>query len=255
MNTTIRYVVLTAIRDWLFVAILGALVIAVFLSHFLASTVLIEKEQMLSSFTASSARLVLVVGMIVFICFNVRRAFENKEIDLMLSRPISRASFIFSYWIGFSVVALAMLSALGLYMAFFYKYNYVGLSIWISSMAFEIFIVTAFSLFAAVILKSSVSAVLLSFGFYIVSRLVGFFSYAIDRYSNLDFKTFDFYSQKIIWLISYLMPRLDLFAQSKWLVYGADLVNTDWQIPILQSLIYIPLLLSMAIIDFTRKQF
>ncbi len=254
-NTTIRYVILTALRDFLFVGIMGALIASVFISHFLASTVLIEKKEMLSSFTTGSARAVLVVGMIVFICFHIRRAFENKEIDLMLSRPISRASFIFSYWVGFSIVALLMVSALAIYMICFYEYNYAGLSVWVASMSFELFIVVAFALFTAVILKSSVSAVLLCFGFYLLSRMIGFFHYVLEKLVPYTYEYFEFYAQKIIWLVSFLVPRLDLFAQSKWLVYGVDYSADNLIYPVIQTLIYVPLLLSLAIVDFSKKQF
>ncbi|MDX1949158.1 MAG: hypothetical protein SFT90_01500 [Rickettsiales bacterium] len=253
--TTIRYVILTALRDFLFVGILGALIASVFLSHFLASTVMLEKQQMLSSFTTGSARVVLVVGMIVFICFHIRRAFENREIDLMLSRPISRASFIFSYWLGFSIVALLMVSALAFYMICFFEYDYTGLSIWVSSMVLELFIIVAFALFTSVILKSSVSSVLLCFGFYILSRMIGFFHYVLEKAVTYTYEYFEFYAQKIIWLVSFLMPRLDLFAQSKWLVYGVDFSADNLIFPVIQTLIYVPLLLCLAIVDFSRKQF
>ncbi len=254
-QTTIRYVLLTALRDWLFVGIMAALICAVFLSHFLASTVMVEKDEMLSSFTAGSARMIMVTGIIIFICFHVRRAFENKEIDLMLSRPISRASFIVSYWLGFCLVSVLMLVALAAYMIIFYKYDFVGLSIWVSTMAFELFIVNAFAVFASVILRSSVSSVLLCFGFYIISRMIGFFYYVLDKITVYNWKDFDFYAQKIIWMVSYLMPRLDLFAQSNWLIHGVNFSAEDIYLPIIQAAIYIPLLLLFAIIDFTRKQF
>jgi ABC-type transport system involved in multi-copper enzyme maturation permease subunit len=256
MNTTIKYILLTAIRDWLFMVILIATAGAVFLSNFLGSTVMIEQSQMTASFTAASSRIVLVTGIIVFVCFHVRRAFENKEIDLMLSRPISRGAFIISYWLGFSIVAILIISFVSLYLTFFVKgLNFSGLSFWLSSMVFELFVVIAFAVFSSVILTSSVSAVLLCFGFYIMSRMIGFFNYILEKNLTPDFTSLDFYSQKIIWVSSFLLPRLDLFAKSDWLIYGVDFANYNHLLPIGQALIYVPLLLTMAVIDFKRKQF
>ena len=54
--------------------------------------------------------------------------------------------------------------------------------------------------------------------------------------------------------LSSLLPRLDQFAQSKWLIYG----NMDASIFTLitsQSVIYISLILLMSVIDFNKKQF
>ncbi len=255
METTIRYILYTAIRDWLFAGILGALGLSIFISYFLGSTVMIEKDQMLIELTSASSRAVLIVGMIVFVCFHVRRAFENKEIELMLSRPITRGKFILGYWIGFCVVACLMLTIVAAFMLVFSKFSPEGLSLWITTMAFEIMIVTAFAVFASIILRSSVSSVLLCFGFYITSRMMGFFSYVLEKGTNSDIISFDYISQKVIWLTSYLLPRLDLFSQSKWLTYGIDLQTQDWLLPIIQSLIYIPLLLVFATLDFNRKEF
>lgn len=255
MNTTIKYVLYTALRDWLFIGILISIATAVFLSFFLGSTVIIEKDQMLTSFASGSSRVVLIVGMIVFVCFHVRRAFENKEIELMLSRPISRATFIISYWLGFCIVSIMLLALLGLFMILFFQFHYNGLSIWLISMTFEVMLVNAFALFAAVILRSSVSAVMLSFGFYLVSRMMGLFSYVLEKNYSYDMLSIDYISQKVIWASSYLLPRLDLFSQSNWLLYGVDFSNPAWVIPIIQSLIYIPLLLSFALIDFSKKDF
>lgn len=255
METTIRYILYTAVRDWLFAAIIGALTLSIFISYFLGNTVMIEKEIMLTEFTSATSRAVLIVGMVVFVCFHVRRAFENKEIELMLSRPISRGKFIVGYWVGFCIVAILMLSAVTIFMLIFSTYTYNGISIWMATMAFEIMIIIAFAIFASIALKSSVTSVLLCFGFYITSRMMGLFTYVLEKNSPSDVFSFEYISQKIIWLTSYLLPRLDLFSQSKWLTYGIDITQSDWLLPILQSLIYIPLLLVFAALDFNRKEF
>lgn len=255
MNTTVKYVLLTAIRDWLFLGLILSLLVAGFISYFMGSTVLVEKNEIASSFTAGTTRVILVVGMIVFVCFHVRRAFENKEIELMLSRPISREQFVVSYWLGFSVVATIIVALITLFICFFYGFDYQGLSFWAATVELEILMVIAFAVFASIILKSSVSSVLLCFGFYTISRMIGFFSYVLDKHQATDLLSFDFYSQKVIWLTSYLLPRLDLFCQSKWLIYGVNFQEFNWFIPVVQSAIYIPLLLTMAAVDFKRKQF
>ena len=55
-------------------------------------------------------------------------------------------------------------------------------------------------------------------------------------------------------IISVLFPRLDLFGQSEWLIYGISDFSRI-KIIALQSLIYIPLMIFMAFHDFKKKQF
>jgi ABC-type transport system involved in multi-copper enzyme maturation permease subunit len=255
MQTTIKYVFLTAIRDLLFIGLILAIVAAILISNFLGGTALVEKMEMSTAYTASSVRLIAVIGMIVFVCFHVRRAFENKEIDLMLSRPISRVAFVFSYWLGFALVATLIVLPVIIAISIFQSYDIRGLFLWGFSLIFECLIVTAFAVFSSIILRSAVSSVLLSFAFYVISRMMGFFIYVIESPAQHELSSVSFYTQKAMWITSFLFPRLDLYGKSEWLIYGIAKLSTDWWWFIPQTLIYVPILLVAAVIDFRKKQF
>ena len=254
MVTTIRYVLLTAIRDWLFVGLFIAICLAIGISTFLGNTALVEEGQMTTSYVAASVRVILVVGLITFVCFHVRRAFDNREIDVMISRPISREAFVFAYWLGFVLVALLLYIPVMAVMWVLLPVGLSGLVYWGISMLLEIALVLAFALFAALILRSAVSSVLFSFGFYLISRMMGFFLFIMDAphiFNNVDL---NWVTGKLLVAISAILPRLDLFAKSKWLIYSIENdMSYMWFVP--QTLIYVPLLLLAAVIDFKRKQF
>ena len=55
-------------------------------------------------------------------------------------------------------------------------------------------------------------------------------------------------------ILSVIFPRLDLFSQSSWAVYGLG-DNSFLQIIFIQSIIYLPLMIFMAFHDFKKKQF
>ena len=57
--------------------------------------------------------------------------------------------------------------------------------------------------------------------------------------------------QTLLIPLSIFFPRLDLFSQSTWLIYGDPITNG--KIIIFQSLIYIPLLTFACTIDFNKK--
>src|SRR5688572_3022179 len=105
MLSNIRYVLLTATRDRLFFGLLLGILVAAYISSVLGSTAMLEPAQMTLSFTAASARVIIMIGLIVFIGFHMRNAFDAREIDVLLSRPISRTTLVLSYWLGFITVA------------------------------------------------------------------------------------------------------------------------------------------------------
>ena len=55
-------------------------------------------------------------------------------------------------------------------------------------------------------------------------------------------------------LISMVIPRLDLMAQSSWLIYGTE-NSINWMFVIGQGIVFYALVFSATYIDFKRKQF
>lgn len=253
MYTTIRYILLTAMRDWLFAAMTLGILLIVALSVFLGGTVLVEKQQFAMVLSAGGCRIFMMVGLMIFICFHVRRAFENREIEMFISKPMSRFLFLVCYWLGFSLLALLFVLLLILIIGVLFGANVSGIAMWSLSLFLEALIVTAFALACALILKSAVSAVLTSFCFYTIARLMGFMLAFLDKpgafHGSAPVKITDF----TMAVTALVIPRLDLFGKTDWLIYGYD-GNSLW-IFFLQAAIYVPLLLFMGMYDFTRKQF
>lgn len=254
MNSLIRYVLLTAVRDWLFIGLFMILIFTCFISVFLGSTALSEQAAMQLAFLVASSRMILVIGLVLFICFHIRRSFENREIEFLISRPIGRSTLLFSYFFSFIILSFILLLPIILFIYFFFKPNLAGLSLWGFSIFAELIIISSFAILASLILKSAVSSVLGCFSFYIISRIMGFAVSTIIIPSNLNNINFNVAIEISLKLLSSLLPRLDQFGQSKWLIYG----NIDTNMFALiggQSVIYISLILLMSVIDFNKKQF
>jgi hypothetical protein len=159
-----------------------------------------------------------------------------------------------AYLLGFIIVSLLILLPLSA-LLFFIGANKAGLIYWFLSLFFESLIIITFSLLAALVLSSAVSAVLASLGFYIISRMMGFFVLTVKIPNSIsDVSTINLFLESTLKIISIAFPRLDLFAKSDWLIYGAANIS-DIYLIIVQSLVYIPLLIFMAFYDFSRKQF
>jgi len=251
--TNIRYILITALRDWLFVGLLGGILCAVAISATLGSTAFLETQEMTITFAAGSARVILMVGLIVFVCFHIRSAFDTKEIDVILSRPISRSNLVISYWVGFSFVALLLILPVVAIIALIGPTNWVGFFGWSVSILMESFLVVALALFSVFTLRSAVTSVIACMGFYVISRMMAFF--VMTSQSGLVGAGLKFTLMKYALIgISTVMPRLDFFAKTQWLVYGFD-SSQDWIVWVVQAAIFLPLLLLASIADFRRKQF
>jgi len=255
MFSNVRYVLLTATRDRLFFGLLIGVLAAAYISNALGSTAMLEAEQMALSFTAASARVIIMIGLIVFIGFHMKNAFEAREIDVLLSRPISRTTLVLSYWLGFATVALLLVLPTVILIAIIGTLNKTGFMLWSLSLFLEALFVVSMTLFAALTIRSGVGTVLASLAMYTLSRMMGFFVVATKSGGML------FQSAEVgtgaRWLmnaISTIVPRLDFYAKSSWLVYGVKTYDALYLF-LMQSAVFIPLLIAASVIDFKRKQF
>jgi ABC-type transport system involved in multi-copper enzyme maturation permease subunit len=254
MNAIIRYILITAVRDWLFIGILFSLLALVFLSLFLGSTALSEQSAMQLVFVSSSSRLLLVIGLVLFICFHIRRSFDNREIEFIISRPISRTTFLLTYFFSFSIVSFILILPLlaTIYIIFFPEIE--GYLLWSLSLYLELIIISCFSILASLILRSAVLSVLGCFAFYLVSRIMGFAISTIIIPSNLQNVSLNTSLELFLKILSSILPRLDQYAQSKWLVYN-DFSMEVIPLILCQSIIYIFLIFVMSVFDFNKKEF
>ncbi len=255
MPTIIRYVLLTALRDRLFVALLVGIAGAAWVSSVLASTALEEQREMMLAFSAASSRLILITGITVFVVFHVRGAFDSKEIDVMLSRPISRAQLVVALWLGFSAVA-ALLSLIAIGAVWYVSpLNMQGFAGWSASLMLEAIIMTAVAIFTALMIRGAAVAVMACLAVYTLARMIGYFLATVQ--SQLLFKDnmLNKLARGAMEFLAMFVPRFDFFAKSGWRTYGFKDAGVDVSLFATQASIFIPLLLTAAIIDFKRRQF
>jgi len=256
MKNIVRYIFLTAQRDSLFLGLAISIIFCCYVAFFLGGTALVEQQEMSLVYAAGVSRLVLVAGLIIFIAFHIRRSFENREIDLMLVRPVSRHKFIMSYWIGFSVISffLVLFTSLCIYLFTLGMYemkppqNIEGYLYWTFSLFLETQIIVALAMASSLILRSTIIAALFSLGFYILSRMAGFILLIATKPGANGALDQSFMG------ISALIPRMDFFGKTDWIIYGVKDINEIYHF-IIQAVIYCGLMLSVAIIDFRRKEF
>jgi len=165
MWNKVRYILMTAQRDSLFLGLAVSIIFASYIAFFLGTTATVEEGQTSMVYAAGICRIILILGLVIFVAFHIRRSFENREIDLMLVHPISRTKFILSYLLGYSFIALffVLFAAVVLYLLAHIgslKQNLEGLGIWTLSVLLEAVIMSTLAMTASLIMRSTVITVL-----------------------------------------------------------------------------------------------
>ncbi|MGH1377618.1 MAG: hypothetical protein ACRBB3_02240 [Alphaproteobacteria bacterium] len=248
----IKYVLMAAIRDRLILSMLVIFFLGSSLALFLGDAAVIEKDQFTVIFAASGLRLISVFGLVLFVVFFVRRSFDGKDIEFLLSRPVGRLKIIFSYAFSFSLLALLMGISVGLCVYALAPHLFAqGHLLWVVSIIVENIIMVNVALFFAMYISSSASAAMVTSGSYILARMMGQLLGITDS-SLVD--SAGIYSMALQF-VSVIIPRLDLMGQSSWLIYGVEGSDIGLLYIIGQGLVFTSLVLAAASLDFVRRQF
>ena len=267
----IGYILTAALRDKLVMTLMLMILLGAGVSVFLGSSGVTEQESFAVVFGAGGLRFLGVLGIVLFVSFYMRRSFETKEVEFLLSRPISRMRFLFSHAFAFGVISLAVTAAVVAAVFFLGKPNTGGLIVWGLSIASENVIIASTALFFSMVLSSAAGAALATLGFYVLCRLIGMLiGIAAQPPENMAFALLN----NLMDVVSVIVPRLDMMGQTSWLVYGVEgaggialdekasayavaMVDT-LGVPgfiLAQGAAFVALLLAAAAFDFARREF
>lgn len=250
MTATIRLVILTAVRDRLFAGLIALLILSGTLSIFLGSTAITEQLETATVFAAGAGRFVLVLGLTIFAALHIQTLFETREVEAILSRAISRTQFVIAYWLGLACVAGAMAGFFGLLLWGASGFQ-PGFLLWAATLVAECVVVVAVAMFAGLMMERATPTVLFTMGFYALARLMGFF--VGIRETATDFSPATTVVKHSLDLVLLFIPRLDMFAQTQWLVHGVERI--DGAFLSAQAVLFVILVIAAASYDLTRKQF
>lgn len=248
--TLARFTLLEAWRTrllWLFVI---ALALVFGAAYFLQQLAITESTRVQIVFSASASRLISVFVLSLFILTSLVREFNDKGLELTLSFDLRRADYILGRLLGFMLIALLMALLAGLPQWMLAPFP-AALQ-WTCSLALELVIVAALSVFCILTFTQLMPAASFVAAFYLLARAMT----AIRLISANPIGVEDTLSRQVMaWLVDALalvLPALDRFTQSAWLVDGA----TGWPAVgacALQATLYSSLLVAAAMFDFYRR--
>ncbi len=253
IKTMVLSVIATARRDRLLIALLILVLLAASLSAFIGGTAVIEKREMVTAYIAVSTRLILVAGLVLFTCFHINRAIDSREVDMILSRPISRTNFVLGYALSFVLVAAIAVAVGSLIVSAVARPNAAAFGLWSFSLFLECTIMVIAAMYFVLMLGSAIAGMLACLGFYVLSRMIGLLT-GIAATTGGEQGWWIVLSARAMEWISVIMPRLDLFTQTRWLVYGIG-GEVGFTSIAIQSMVYVLLLTAAAVFDIRRRKF
>lgn len=245
----IRYVLSAAVRDRVLIALLAAFLLGTSLAVFMGSAAVIEKGEFAVVFAGGGLRVAGVLGLTLFAVFHIRRSFDSKDVEFLLSRPVSRAQFLFSFAAAFSLLAAVagLMEGACLYAL---APAAPGVLFWTASVIAENIIVINAALFFAMVLPSAATGAMATFGLYVLARMMGEILGILDTGTAFSWAAHLGFIMKTI---SMLTPRLDLMGQTSWLIYGPSGIGYGFLVA--QCVTFTALVLGAAMIDLARRKF
>ena len=248
--TIARFTILEAIRTrlpWLFIILMGLILGT---AYFIQQLAITESARLQIAFCAAATRFAAVFVLSLHILTSMVREFNDKGLELTLSFDLPRSHYILGRLLGFALIAL--LGALIATLPQLLLAPPTAALQWGLSLALELAIMATLSLFCIVTFTQLMPSASFVFSFYLLARALTAIRIMSDApLFNGDTLSYHVIS-RLIDALALILPALDRYAQSTWLVDSAA-TWTTLAANAMQAMLYIVLLGAAAMFDFSRR--
>jgi hypothetical protein len=244
-----RLTLLEARRTAVGKSVIAAIVIALSLALFMDRIVLTEQARAAVVAYAVIVRLILVLLIAQAIIANTVRDLHERVVEHFLALPLTRLQFAMGKWLGWAAVAALAAIAAGLPLMGFA--GTPGRLAWTLSFVVEAVVVASLALLLALALGRVVTAMLAFCCLYLFARISYLLILLGNNMGASEGSTVERFDLYYIEIASYLLPRMDRFAETAWLTGSAIRLGPG----LLQGVIYVALLGAVASLELRRKQF
>ncbi len=233
---------------WLVLMIIAS---AYALAEFAASLAITESHAHRVVFYAATVRIGLVAALCLVVISNVVRDDDDRLLELMLSRPLSREAWMATKCAGYvaGAVCAAALAALPLLL---WCPAQVVIR-WLVSLGSELALISVAAAVAAFSLAHVALASAALGAFYLLGRTIDTLVLLSEETLLGTPSVFDRVAAAVIRWVSYVIPNLAEHAPTAWLVYDAPTART-LATQLGAVVLYAVLLLVVGIIDFKRRR-
>lgn len=246
-----RLTILEGVRarlPWL----IAAIIVAAFgLAQFLTQISIIEAVEIRGSVLAAGLRVAGVFILVVFVTSSMARETSDKVTEFLLSQPMPRWAYLAGRLLGY--LAIAGCTGLALAIPLWITAPLPGVLPWTLSLACELAIMTALSVFLALTFSQAVTVVSAAAAFYLLSRSMHSLQLMAAASLDSQMTLADQIVSAILSMIAVVLPSLDRFTQSSWLGSPPDMSGLLMLFG--QAMLYIMLISLASMFDLYRKNF
>ena len=245
-----RFTLKEAVNNRLFGLTLAGLLIMFGLTEFAGELAITESIEVRALLAGSSVRLFIVFTVSLFVITSMIREFNDKGFELILSLPIPRHSYFLGKMIGYMVLGALFILAGGLLLLVYSQASWV--MFWMLSLGCELTIMIALSLLCLLTFSNVTVAFVTVMAFYFLARSMHVIQ-LVSRSPILEYHTVSQeFMNFLVNALAFVMPELDRFTVSDWLLHGVS--GPELVLVVVQTAIYVPLLVAAGLFDLYRKE-
>lgn len=212
---------------------------------FAGELALTESARIRAGFFAATARIAAVLLLCLHVVNALQREWADGEAALILALAIGRSTWLAGRMAGFVLLALLFALLAGLFALAFAPWRHA--LVWATSLAPEFALMAGFAGFAALGLRSPVSALALISGFYLLARNIA----AIQLIASNPLGGAPAWPDTLAHSIGLLLPDLSQLTSAAVLADGAAILpGQAW----IQAAIYLLLCFAAASFELTRRE-
>lgn len=249
IRTIAFYTLLEALRNRLSWLMFAVAFIAIALSGFLKDMALTESAQLQVALLASFLRFAAAFLIATFVITSMVREMNDKGLELLLSLSLPRSAYLLGKLVGYCTLAVMPALLFGGLTLFFSPIQQSLL--WSLSLICELWIIVAFAILCVLSMHQILTALSATMGFYLLARsITALLLIANDPLASTS--TSQVWMQKLMNGIANVLPHLDQFTRTEWLVYQSG----NWSMLgmlVVQCVISMSLLGAAAMFDLYRK--
>jgi len=228
---------------------LGLLAAALGLAAFLSQVAVTEGRELQAALAAALLRAGAAFLLAAHVAASVVREANDKVLELALALPLSRSQYYVGKLVGYGTIGLGFAAAFALPMLLWAAPGSAAL--WSASLAAELLLVCAASLFFAVTSANVVPAIAATAGLYLLARSIA----AIQLLARGPLAE-ETWTQSIargaVDAVALLLPRLDAATRSEWLLYAPPAPG-EYGAAVGALILYAGLLCAAGLFDFHRR--
>ena len=250
--TIARITFLEALRSRMTWVAIVAMGVAFGVAQFLSQVAMIELAQIQTAIMAVMLRATGVFLVSAFCITSLAREANDKIVEFFLSQPAARSQYYLGKITGCAAVALALAAGFSVPLAIYSPISQVA--IWGASLACELLIVAAISVFCAISLTHVIAAFAATAGFYLLARSISAMQIIAATPISIETSWTDDVFRWIVDAIALMMPNLDRMTLTSWLTDQGPTMGeiSQWAT---QTVVYLLLIGAATMVDLYRKNF